>query len=93
MNLRNGDIIYSYNINTKISEFLDTKKKKVEFKDMLIANDHIYIFLRNSFLLKFNIRGELISIDKFSSKIYSQLVLVNNSLLYLDNKNKISIID
>ena len=93
MNLRNGDIIYSYNINTKISEFLDTKKKKVEFKDMLIANDHIYIFLRNSFLLKFNIRGELISIDKLSSKIYSQLVLVNNSLLYLDNKNKISIID
>ena len=48
-------ILYSYNINQKISEFLNIKKKAVEFKEIMIVNDKIFIFLKNSYLLIFNV--------------------------------------
>ena len=51
MNLVNGKIIYSHNINEKISEFLDTKRKKVSIKNFSIINDQIYIFLNNSYIV------------------------------------------
>ena len=48
MNVNNGKIIYSYNINQNISELLNIKKKKVSFKDIFLFNDNIFIFLNNS---------------------------------------------
>ena len=53
-------IIYSQNINEKIAKFLNTDKKLVEFKEMFIVNNNIYIFLKNSYLLKFNLNGDLV---------------------------------
>ena len=53
--LDNGNIIYSYDINEKIAEFLNTKKKLVQIKHLMIINDQIFIFLKNSYILKLNI--------------------------------------
>ena len=69
----NGNIIYSYNINKKISEFLNVKKsKKVELKTIMIANNRILVFLKNSYILKFNLKGEMIDIIKLPTKINSK---------------------
>jgi outer membrane protein assembly factor BamB len=86
-------IIYSQNINEKIAKFLNTDKKLVEFKEMFIVNNNIYIFLKNSYLLKFNLNGDLVEINKLPSKINSKPIFINGSLLYLDFKKKLSIID
>lgn len=89
MNLKNGKILYSYNIDQKIADFLNIKKKKVKFKRLMLANDSLFMFLNNSYLLNFDIRGGLKEIHKNDSSYNSQPILVNNSLLFLDTKNRL----
>ena len=91
--LEKRKVVYSYNINEKISEFLNIKKRKVVFKNMMIINNQIFIFLDNSYLLKFNLNGELSKVAKLPSNIKSYPILIDSSLIYLDTKNKVSIVD
>ena len=96
IDLKNGDIIYSYHIDKKIANFLKIKKRKVkfnQFKEIMMINNKLFIFLKNSYILKFDIYGNLENIDKLPSKIKSQPIFIDSSLLYLDVKNKLSIID
>ncbi len=91
--LKNGKIIYSYDIDKKIANYLDTKKRKSDIKDIMIVNNKIMLFLKNSYVLKFSIKGNLDELYKLPSKISSNPMIVNGSLIYLDFKNKISIIN
>ena len=59
----------------------------------MMINNEIYIFLKNSYLLKFNIQGELLKVNKLRPKINSQPLVIDSSILYLDDKNKISIMN
>ena len=92
MDMNDGSIIYSYDINKKIADFLEIKKKSVEFKNLFIADDKIFIFLKNSYLIKLNINGEIEQLTKLPAKIYSNPIFINDSIYYLDDKNKLSII-
>lgn len=92
-NLNDGNIIYSYDINQKISDFLKIRKSEVEFKNIMMINGEIYIFLRNSYLLKFNVNGKLKHVIKLKSKIYTHPILIDESILYLNFKNKYVKID
>tara|TARA_E500000178_G_scaffold185920_1_gene184136 strand:+ start:2468 stop:3790 length:1323 start_codon:yes stop_codon:yes gene_type:complete len=92
-NIVNGEIVYSYDINNKIAEFLNTKKYDVKFKHMMILNNKLIVFLKNSYFLIFNTDGELEQVNKLPKKINSFPIVINNSLIYLDTRNKISIID
>tara|TARA_B100001057_G_scaffold484624_1_gene562962 strand:+ start:894 stop:2222 length:1329 start_codon:yes stop_codon:yes gene_type:complete len=89
MKLQNGDIIYSYDMNQKVSDFLGTKKKTLQIKSIKIANNKILIFLENSYLIKLDLKGNLIEIDKLPVKINSYPIFINNSLLFLNKKNKL----
>ena len=93
MNLNDGKLLYSYDINEKIAKFLKTKKKEVEFKDIVILNNKIFIFLKNSYLIKFNLNGSIEEIIKLPSKIYSQPVFIKNAIVYLNNNNRLIILD
>ena len=93
LNLRNAKINYSYDINQQIAEFLDTKKKKVKFKTMMLANGKIFVFLKNSYILKYNLNGTLEKINKLPTKIKSQPLFIDNFLMYINVKNKLSIVD
>ena len=92
-NINNGKIIYSYDINKKISEFLNTRKKKVKFKDIFMINNKIHIFLENSFVLVFNSDGSIEKIQKLPSKLNSQPILIKDSLIFFNFKNKIIVIN
>ena len=91
--LESGKILYSYDINKKIAEFLDTKKKRVKLKSIISADNKIFVFLNNSFVIKFNFNGEISEISKLPEKINSMPIIVENQLIYLNNKNRISIIN
>ena len=93
VDIKKKQIIYSYDINEKISKYLNIKKKKVDLKDILIANNQIFIFLKNSYLLKFSLDGELKKVNKLPSKMNSSPIIVNGALVYLNKNNKILIID
>ena len=54
-NIDNGEILFSLDINKEIANYLKTKKKDVQIKSMMMVNNKIFIFLKNSFLLKFDL--------------------------------------
>ncbi len=91
--LKNGKIIYSYDINEKISLFLNTKKKKTYFNFLTMTNDDLMIFLENSFVLRFDIRGNLKEVNKLPSKILSKPIFINRKVLYFNTKKKLVVLD
>ena len=93
MNINNGKIIYSYDVNQMIANFLDTKKKKIEIKNIFFVNNKIMVLLKNSYVIYFNINGIVEDVFKLSSKINTNPIIINGSLLYFDFKNKLSIVD
>ena len=58
-----------------------------------MANNNILIFLKNSYVVKFDVNGTIKEIFKLPIKINSNPKIISNSLIYLDKKNKIIIID
>ncbi len=93
INLVSGKILYSYNINEKISDFLKLNKGSVYFKMLVLSNDKILIFLQNSYILRFNMNGDLEKVIKLPTQIKSNPIFIKNSIAFLDKKNKISLID
>lgn len=93
LNSQNGQIIYSYDIAQKVADFINTKKKKLEVKNIMLVNNNLFIFLKNSNVLKFDLRGEIIEIIKLPSSLHSQPIIANSSLLYLNNKNRLFILN
>ena len=59
----------------------------------MIVNNSIYVFLKNSFVLKFNINGNLQKISKLPAKISSHPIIIDSSILFTNYKNKLLIVD
>ena len=93
LDLISGEIIYSYNIEQKIASFLDSKKKNIQIKSFLIADNHLIVFLENSYVLTFDINGNLKKINKLPSKLKTEPIIANKLLIFLDSKNKVSIVN
>jgi outer membrane protein assembly factor BamB len=93
MNLNNTSIIYSYDIKERIFNFVNLKKKNLEYNGLFIVNNKIFIFLKDSHLLKFDLNGEIKSVNRLKPKTNSKPIFVNNSMMFLDFKNKLTIID
>ncbi len=92
-NLKTGEVIFSYDINEKIANHLNQKKKTVYFKKLTVADNKIILFLKNSYLLEFKINGNLNNIKKLPSKINSNPIFIDGKILYIDKKNKLLIIN
>jgi len=91
INLNTGEIIYSIDINQNIANFLDTKKKSVNIKSLVIINNDLLLFLNNAYLVKFSAAGKIKNIAKLSSKLNSFPIFIEDSMIYLNNKNKLII--
>ena len=89
-----GKINYSADINQKISFFLNSKNRKsIQIKSMSIVNNSIYIFLKNSYLVKFSMSGKILNIDKLPYTLNSFPIFINDSILYLSNENRLVIVN
>ena len=93
MNLQTGAIIYSYEISQKVAKFINSKKKILGIKNLMLVNNALFIFLNNSHIIKFNIRGEIDKTIKLPSHLSSQPIFIDNFLLYLNKKNKLLLIN
>ncbi len=83
--------MYSTDISQNIANFLDTKKKSIDIKSLAIANNDLYLFLNNSYLVKFSINGKIKDIHKLPPKLKSFPIFINDSIVYLNDKNKLKI--
>ncbi len=93
INLNTGTITYSLDIDSQIANFLNTKKKTVEIKTLFFVNNDLYVFLNNSYLVKFSSIGNITNISKLPSKMRTFPIFINDSILYLNNKNRLIILD
>ena len=88
-----GKIIYSYEINQLISNYLKSKKKEINIKLIRLINSQVYVFLDNAFVVKLSLDGVIKDIFKLPKKMDSNPIFIENSLIYLNNKNKIVILN
>ncbi len=86
-------VVYSIDISQMVAEYYETKKKSINIKSAAILNNDLYIFLKNSYFIQFNVLGKIEDIYKFKSKINSDPIFVNDSIMYLDKKNKLIIVN
>lgn len=93
MQLKDGKIIYSYKISDKVAEHLGTKKGKLDIKNFMIVNSNIYVFLKNSRIIQFDIKGSVKDIKKLPSSLNIHPIFIDNYLIYLNKKNKIIIVN
>ena len=90
-NMDDGEILYSLDINQEIANYLNSKKKEVQIKNMMLVNNKIFIFLKNSFLLKFDLNGNLINITKLPNKLNTSPIFIDGSMVYFDFKYRWSL--
>ena len=89
MDLNTNQILYSSDIDNQISNFLNIKKKKTVIKSFMLINNEIFIFLKNSFILNFQSNGIIKSVKKLPAKLNSFPILIDKSIYFLNNKNKL----
>ena len=91
--INTGKIIFSYNINQKISDYLNIKRKSVDIKNFMFADNKIFVFLKNSYLIQFAASGEILTVYKMPKKINSNPIFIEDKIIFMNNKNKINIIN
>ncbi len=93
LNLNTGSVIYSVEVNQEIANYLETKKKSIDIKSMSLINDRLFLFLNNSFLVQFSLNGKVENIKKLPAKLGSLPIFIDDSMIYLNNNNKLIIIN
>ena len=91
--LKEAKIIYSLDIGNEIANFLKTKQKQININHVYLLNSSLFVFLNNSYLVKFDLNGSIIDIDKLKTKMETNPIFINQSILYLDNNNKLVILN
>ena len=92
-NINSGEILYSLDINQEIANYVKSKKKEIQIKNIMIVNNKIFIFLKNSFLLKFDFNGKIKNISKLPNKLNTFPIIVDGSIVYFDFKNRLSVVN
>ncbi len=83
-------IIYSFNLNEYDKSISNVSQNNI-YKEIMILNDEIYIFLNNSKILNFYINGKFKQKIKINSKIGSNPISIESSIYFLDKTNKLVI--
>jgi hypothetical protein len=91
--LINAEILFSKDINSQVAKFINSKTNTVDFKNMMLLNNEIFLFLKNSFILQFKNDGQLKDIKKLPTKINTLPIVIDSSILYLNFKNKLIIVN
>ncbi len=93
VDMSNGEIKYSVNLDEKIAKFLDTKKKTIKAKYLSLVNNNLIIFLENSYTIKLTAKGQIKNIEKIKEKMKTRPIFINNSLMFLNKKNKLIVLN
>ena len=93
INLASKKIIYSISIGQQIAEYLKTKERTLSIRYLSIINSKLYIFLNNAFVVKFKPEGIISEISKLPDKIGVNPIFVKDSILSINRKNKLIIVN
>ncbi len=85
LDLQTKKIILSNDL-TKIQETEILNTKKNIYKEIMMLNNNIFIFLENSKVLELSAKGKFITLFKLPSKITSSPISIENSIAFLSKK-------
>ena len=91
--IKEKKVIYSYNLIDKFKTNVKLKKTSYNIKNMNIVNNSIYLFLNKPYILKINFNGDLEKVFKIKNNINSNPIFINDFIYYLDDKNKLVILN
>ena len=80
-------------IEKELLSLNDTKKKFIDIKSAALINNNFFLFLSNSYLVQFSAEGKIVNIDKLPSKLGSTPIFIEESIIYLNSKNKLVILN
>ena len=92
LSLKTKNIIYSYDLK-KIHELKKVINKDDVFKEIMILNSEIFVFFKNSQVVIFNLNGAFKEIRKLPSKINTSPISIGKSILYINNRSKLVVIN
>ena len=58
-----------------------------------MAEGKLLLFLKNSHILVFNTQGKLEKVNKLPAKMITFPILIENKILFLDKKNRLTIVN
>ena len=93
INIETGMIMYSLDISQEIADFLNTKNKSISIRSLSLGNNNLLIFLHNSYLISFHKNGKIEKIEKLKSKLGTSPIFIDKSILFLNKKNKLIILN
>ncbi len=93
INIDSGTIIYSVDIEQEIADFLDSKNKSIDIKSLSLANNNLLVFLNNSYLVSFRKNGKIEDIKKLKEKLGTFPIFIDKSILFLNNKNRLVVLN
>jgi outer membrane protein assembly factor BamB len=93
LNQNTGNIIYSYDIKKKLNLFTDKKLSKLNIHFFRLIGNELCIFLNDSQIVKFDLRGEVKEVQKLKKKIQSNPIFIDSSIIYLDRSQRTIILD
>ncbi len=93
LDLKSGDYVFSYNLNQRVADYLKSKKKRAQYKNIMFINNKLFIFLKNSYVIKIKTNGEIEDVIKLPSKIYSDPIIANSLIYFLGPSKKLTIVD
>ena len=90
---RSKEIIYSLDLNSELRDIISKKRFKFNPLKFKIVNNNLFFFLKDSNLLKLDLYGNFKEMVDMNSKINSNILFINNSIFFLNSKNKLVILD
>ena len=93
INLNSGEINYSLDISKEISEYLESKNRKISVKYMYLVNNNLMIILNNSYFVSFYKNGKINEIQKLKRKLETAPVFIKQSIIFLDKNKRITVLN
>ncbi len=91
--LEKKKVIYSFDLKKKFKSNSKLRKISNKIKNLKIVNNSIYLFLEDHYIVRINFNSEIEEVFNIKSKLNSNPIFIDNALLYINNKNKLIILN
>ncbi len=91
--LKEKKVIYSFDLKKKFRSNSKLRKISSKIKNLKIVNNSIYFFLEDHYIVKINFNSEIEEVFNIKSNLNSNPIFIDKSLLFINNKNKLIILN
>lgn len=91
--LEKKKVIYSFDLKNKFKSNTKLRKISYKIKNLKMVNNSIYLFLEDHYIVRINLNSEIEEVFNIKSNLNSNPIFIDSALLYVNNKNKLIILN